>query len=142
MTHGNSEETKRCKYHSEEWVTELTIQKSFNRLDPSGNYKYQQVFKTEQFYILSRQRLYVCSLQSLQQPSMFSLCNTEQTVFITETRFVLCGVRIKSLFMQRRLILVFNGLESALRFEFVYTSQYSLLLNIIECNAYSRLYVA
>ena len=43
MTRGNSEETKRCKYHSEEWVTELTIQKYFNPLDPSRNYKHQKV---------------------------------------------------------------------------------------------------
>jgi len=135
VTHGNSEETKRCKYHSEEWVTQLTIQKYFSRLDLSGNYTYQQVFKTEQFYILSTQHLYMCSLPSLQQPSMFSLCNTEQTVFYKRTQFVLCGVRIKSLYMQRRLILVFNGLELALRIKFVYMSQYNLLLNIIECNA-------
>jgi hypothetical protein len=135
VTHGNSEETKQCKYHSEEWVTELTIQKYFSRLDLSGNYTYQQVFKTEQFYILSMQRLYMCSLRSLQKPSMFSLCNTEQTAFIREIRFVLCWVRIKSLYMQSRLILVFNGLELALRIKFVRMSQYNLLLNIIECNA-------
>jgi len=44
VTHENSEDTKRCKYHSEEWVTELTIQKYFNSLDPSGTYTYQRVF--------------------------------------------------------------------------------------------------
>ena len=60
MTRGNSEETKRCKYHSEEWVTELTIQKYFNPLDPSRNYKHQKVLKTKQFYTLSKQKsLYV-----------------------------------------------------------------------------------
>jgi len=97
VTHGDSEETKRCKYHSEEWVTEQTSQKYFNPLYPSGNYTYQQVFKTSQFYILSKQRLYMCSLRSLKQPRTLSLCSYEQTVFIKETRFVLCGVRIKSL---------------------------------------------